>query len=264
MGLQHSFAFNQNTILAIDYLIVAGGGGGGGSYATFGGGGGGAGGLVSGSLNVFRGTQYPITIGVGGAPSIGAGVGQNGSTSSFNDTIVYGGGGGGSYQTFGSAGASGGGNPSTQTSQTPSGNIPGQGNVGGLGTSFQGFVQGGGGGGGSAQAGVSVVIGSVAGNGGSGSLWYDGISRAGGGGGGSGSMGIGIASSGGGNGDGSYGTANTGGGGGGANGNGGGYGGSGVVVIRYSGPQQATGGTVSTISGYTYHTFNSNGTFEKT
>jgi hypothetical protein len=38
-------------------------------------------------------------------------------------------------------------------------------------------------------------------------------------------------------------------------------GGSGVVIIRYSGGQRATGGTVTTVSGYTYHTFTSSGTF---
>jgi hypothetical protein len=63
------------------------------------------------------------------------------------------------------------------------------------------------------------------------------------------------------------GTANTGGGG------GGGYvgsptadsngksGGSGVVIIRYAGAQQGTGGTVTSAGGYTYHTFTSSGTY---
>lgn len=62
---------------------------------------------------------------------------------------------------------------------------------------------------------------------------------------------------------GTAGTANTGGGGG-----GGGYpnsdgqaGGSGVVIIRYPGAQHATGGTVTSSGGYTYHTFTSSGTF---
>jgi hypothetical protein len=38
-------------------------------------------------------------------------------------------------------------------------------------------------------------------------------------------------------------------------------GGSGVVIVRYSGTQRATGGTVTTVGGYTYHTFTSSGTF---
>ena len=59
--------------------------------------------------------------------------------------------------------------------------------------------------------------------------------------------------------------ANTGGGGGGGShynsNNKGGDGGSGIVIVRYSGPQKATGGTISTVAGYTIHTFTSSGTF---
>ena len=59
--------------------------------------------------------------------------------------------------------------------------------------------------------------------------------------------------------------ANTGGGGGGGShynaNNRGGNGGSGIVIVRYSGPQKATGGTISTVAGYTIHTFTSSGTF---
>tara|TARA_R110002153_G_scaffold61938_2_gene166860 strand:- start:207 stop:1073 length:867 start_codon:yes stop_codon:yes gene_type:complete len=38
-------------------------------------------------------------------------------------------------------------------------------------------------------------------------------------------------------------------------------GGSGVIVIRYSGGQVGTGGTVTSAGGYTYHTFTSSGTY---
>jgi hypothetical protein len=38
-------------------------------------------------------------------------------------------------------------------------------------------------------------------------------------------------------------------------------GGSGVVIIRYAGAQRGTGGTVTSAGGFTYHTFNSSGTF---
>ena len=56
--------------------------------------------------------------------------------------------------------------------------------------------------------------------------------------------------------------ANTGGGGSHYNSNNkGGDGGSGIVIVRYSGPQKATGGTISTVAGYTLHTFTSSGTF---
>ena len=59
------------------------------------------------------------------------------------------------------------------------------------------------------------------------------------------------------------GTANTGGGG------GGGKtptytaaaGGSGVVIVRYAGTPRGTGGTITESGGFTYHTFNSSGTF---
>jgi hypothetical protein len=38
-------------------------------------------------------------------------------------------------------------------------------------------------------------------------------------------------------------------------------GGSGIVIIRYSGSQGATGGTVTTSSPFTIHTFTGPGTF---
>jgi hypothetical protein len=40
-----------------------------------------------------------------------------------------------------------------------------------------------------------------------------------------------------------------------------GAGGSGIVIIRYLGAQRGTGGTVTSAGGYTYHTFNSSGTY---
>jgi hypothetical protein len=33
------------------------------------------------------------------------------------------------------------------------------------------------------------------------------------------------------------------------------------VIVRYAGAQVANGGTVSSSGGFTYHTFNSSGTF---
>lgn len=62
--------------------------------------------------------------------------------------------------------------------------------------------------------------------------------------------------------------ANTGGGGGGGSHynatNAGGNGGSGIVIIRYPGPQNATGGTITTVGTDTVHTFLSSGTFTPT
>jgi hypothetical protein len=36
------------------------------------------------------------------------------------------------------------------------------------------------------------------------------------------------------------------------------------VIIRYAGGQRATGGTVTSAGGYTYHTFSTSGTFTYT
>ena len=59
--------------------------------------------------------------------------------------------------------------------------------------------------------------------------------------------------------------ANTGGGGGGGShystNNYGGNGGSGIVIVRYKGPQKATGGTITTVDNETVHTFTSSGSF---
>lgn len=63
---------------------------------------------------------------------------------------------------------------------------------------------------------------------------------------------------------GSDGDANSGFGGGGVNAENqrGGYnGGSGIIMLRYSGPQRGSGGTVTSANGYTIHTFTSSGTF---
>jgi hypothetical protein len=64
------------------------------------------------------------------------------------------------------------------------------------------------------------------------------------------------------------GAANTGGGGGGKGQDGtvptayaGQAGGSGIVIIRYLGPQRAAGGTVTQSGGYVIHTFTTSGTF---
>ena len=65
--------------------------------------------------------------------------------------------------------------------------------------------------------------------------------------------------------DATVGVANTGGGGGGGSGNNTSPhapdGGSGIVIIKYPGPQKATGGTITTVGGSTIHTFTTSGTF---
>jgi hypothetical protein len=64
-------------------------------------------------------------------------------------------------------------------------------------------------------------------------------------------------------GGGESGLTNTGGGGGGGYGANGGTsnGGSGAVLVRYEGPQTATGGTITSSDGFTIHTFTGGGTF---
>tara|TARA_R110000868_G_scaffold24039_8_gene95595 strand:+ start:1001 stop:4954 length:3954 start_codon:yes stop_codon:yes gene_type:complete len=248
----------------IEYLIIAGAGGGGSRHA----GGGGAGGYITGSASIIPLTEYSFVIGAGGNGSIGLGVGTKGNnTTAFSLTAHGGGYGGGSGTNNGGVGGSGGGALGTNgaTGGASSGS---QGFAGGDGVSFNG-----GGGGGASQAGFNGT-GSpyFAGNGGSGSVWLDNVCRAGGGGGASNNNTSrnGLASCGGGAGgsgtNGVAGTANTGGGGGGggilgAGAANGGNGGSGVVILRYAGSQRGTGGTIVQSGGYTYHRFNSSGTY---
>jgi hypothetical protein len=221
----------------LDFLVVAGGGGGGNSNfnnnAVSGGGGAGGyrssvvgessgGGFVAESkLTIITGTNYPVSIGAGGAG--GASVGTSGSkgvnSSFFLMTSEGGGFGAGAPELTavnGGAGGSGGGG-ATRTSGT-SGN-------GGAGSTAQGFA------GGTASGGVN----SAAGGGGAGAVGAT-VTDA------SGAGGAGVASSitgssvtraagGAGNGD-AAGSANTG------NGAGGGNdavrnGGSGVVILKF-------------------------------
>ena len=273
---------------SVEVLVVAGGGGGGANHA----GGGGAGGLIyNTSYPVVQGTAISVTVGNGGSKSTNytttaAGDGQN---SVFGALTAIGGGGGGNRRDsgtagleFGRSGGSGGGGGGQGTDDTPTNTggsgRTGQGNRGGTASFHAGA--GGGGAGGPGQTTSGSLGGSAStcfpGNGGPGLCFT--ISGtpayyAGGGGGGGYISGpfAGVGGSGiGGNGqiDGSQrvdGTANTGSGGGGANGGGnsnGGNGGSGIVIVRYPGPQKATGGnTITTIGGYTIHTFTSSGTF---
>lgn len=93
----------------VEYLIVGGGGGGGGTStgSSWAGGGGGAGGVVHGTATLEPGT-YAVTVGTGGAGSSTNGdggstntQGADGSKSSFNGQVAFGGGGGGSRVTGG-------------------------------------------------------------------------------------------------------------------------------------------------------------------
>ena len=266
---------------AVEVLVIAGGGGGG--VGSNGGGGGGAGGFVyNPSYSLSSLTSVSVTIGAGGAGSTGRGSGANGANSVFGAITATGGGRGGGHGNGGGStspntGGSGGGG---SYSATGAAGVSGQGNTGGSGAQSLGTPtpnDGGGGGGGAGAVGVNAAgSGGPGGAGGAGkSFNISGtpIVYAGGGGGASNNSstisagGTGGGGTGGGNADpnksGTNAIANSGSGGGGGNGGGGnsGAGGSGVVIIRYVGKPKATGGTITSVGGYTIHTFTSSGTF---
>jgi hypothetical protein len=262
-------------LTAVEVLVVAGGGGGGAGTA----GGGGGGGLIyNNNFAVTPGSALTVTVGAGGSGkvySVSNSAGDNGGNSVFGSLTAIGGGGGGNRDSgeVGKNGGSGGGGGGSEGGINGAGTgTSGQGFAGGVGRGGGGGSAGGGGGGagGVGQASPSTGLG---GNGGpglgfdiSGTFTYYG----GGGGGGShtgrSSGGIGGGGAGSQNGP-TYnavaGTTNTGGGGGGgggaAGGQYGGNGGSGIVIVRYPGPQKAIGGTVTSVGGYIIHTFTTTG-----
>ena len=263
---QSGFWQSMNFAYQIDFLVVGGGGGGGGRYMA---GGGGGGGYLAVTDTAGSAAAYAIVVGAGGAGGSAESVpGSNGGNSSFNTTTAIGGGGGGSYSSIinGYSGGSGGGG--SGYSGIGGSGTTGQGNAGG-----NGAVYGAGGGGGASAVGQNGIDTNQGGDGGAGGLWNGNYYAGGGGGGdyqgaggsagGSGVGGNGAAL----NGTPTAGVTNRGGGGGGANGYAGGAailggnGGSGVVIVRYLGSQRASGGTVTSSGGYTYHTFTSSGTF---
>lgn len=235
------------------WYVVVGGGGGGGSF-----GGGGGGGFISNSGYSFPVTpnSYSVVVGGGGIGGAVNGVAKNGTNSSFDSILAYGGGGGGASDNLGNVtirngltGGSGGGAGcqfnSPYTTGFPGNGISGQGFRGGTGLSNALGAGGGGAGEVGAPAGAtgaipthtggyggagthSMIIGILtpyAGGGGGGGYNYRGLGGTGGGGNGGffGSSTTGVA-----------GVANTGGGGGGGGGNTtGAAGGSGVVIVRY-------------------------------
>jgi hypothetical protein len=257
-------SYNLGTY-SVEYLLIAGGGSGGM-------GGGGAGGVIySLAQAVQGGTIYAITIGGGGSQNA-----AGGSSTFIGATAV----GGGSNSNGGSGGGSssaGSGVYGAQYSGTA-----GQGNRGGRGLYLDqngDWFQGGGGGGGAGAAGTDqpYAFDNTAGLGGNGlafTISGASVTYGGGGGGGAGrrtSPG-GGGSGGGGNGGpwnqgnpaaGGNGTVNLGGGGGGSTGNTNlqGAGGAGVCIIRYPGAQRGTGGIITSIGGFTIHTFNSSGNY---
>ena len=273
-----------NSNYSVDTLIIAGGGSGGQGSGNYGGGGG-AGGLVwVQNQGVTVGTLYSIIVGAGGAQQTSNVIGNNGNNSTaFGYTALGGGGGGTQNVTAGANGGSGGGGgyayaggSATQPTHASVYGGPyqiGFGNTGGTGNQSP---NGGGGGGGAGGVGLTATPC----NGGPGlnMSFYFGTTYGASGwfaGGGGGSNQAGYPTPAGGQGGGGTGTiynqstqtAGTDGtgGGGGAGGSTnpiGKKGGDGIVMIRYLGPQRATGGTVYTYNGYTVHVFTAtSGTF---
>jgi hypothetical protein len=251
----------------VDYLVVAGGGGGAKGCRVGGGGAGGyreSSGAASGCYTAsplgacvsalpISATDYPITVGAGGA--IGAtsfSPGSNGANSIFSTITSAGGGGGGGGPNTGSPtdgnglnGGSGGGGAHYircgGTGNSPPVSPP-QGQNGGNGVAAVNAGSGGGGGAGAVGGNASGCVpgtGGVGGNGVATSITGSSVTRAGGGGGGgdSGSQPGGTGGGGASGNPGIAGTANTGGGGGGtidgSDSREGGAGGSGIVIIRY-------------------------------
>jgi len=286
---------------SFDWLVVGGGGGGGCWVGGGGGAGGyrsavpgeASGGGTSAETPLASGALasgvYTVTIGAGGAGSSqgsSAITGASGSNSVLGSITSVGGGRGASWNVpalVSQSGGSGGGINSGQTGGAFAGTA-GQGYAGGIGQGAPNYSGSGGGGAGAVGQNAGP---SGAGNGGVGvqsSINGTATYRAGGGGGGvhtpvpSSTDTVGGAGGGGagieGNdasGTATSGTAGTGGGGGG-HGLGpsavpvsqfstGGAGGSGIVIIRYSGGQRGSGGTVTSSGGYTIHTFTTSGTY---
>lgn len=258
----------------VEYLVVAGGGAGGPRI----GGGGGAGGMLEGSTTVSASTTT-VTVGAGGSSCVaacsGTGTsGQSGGNSVFGSVTAHGGGGGGSKFANGLAGGSGGG--PGHASVTGGAGSAGEGSNGSPFNSTGAPNYGAGGGGGKSAAGT-IGTDNQAGVGGAGqasSITGTSVTYAGGGTAGRKGSGTGLAGGAGGGGQGGTDTVaclpGTDGKGGGGGGRGGDFtvagcdGGNGIVVARYFGAQQATGGTVTTAGGYTIHTFTASGTFTKT
>jgi len=168
----NSGTFTANYITNIEVLVVAGGGGSG----QNGGGGGGAGGCIySNAYPLLAGSNYMVTVGVGGAGAVnGSSVASSGSNSIFATITAAGGGGGASRDSGGAAlsGGSGGGGGGGAAPQITAGTASpaGQGNNGAGGFNSGGNSAGGGGGGysGTGTAGASKQ----GGNGGNG-YWTD-------------------------------------------------------------------------------------------
>jgi len=294
-----SVALTSCALSKVDALIISGGAGGGGGGApnldpgrSGSGGGGGAGTYVIGTdIPLYAGYNKVWVGAIGGG---GQYWGGKGHISGFGTTYTPWAGGGGGYGVYndtgvdGLPGSSGGGAGGSETTARVGGTSEqSPGNIGGNSAPPAAplHASAGGGGGGAASSGSNGLQNTYAGNGGEGVLnpFYIGTINSayicsGGGG-----AYLGVTSSGGGfggtgGGRGAYWTGTgpatdptdaTGFGSGGGGGSGfyvgashnGSNGATGAVIIKYQGPEQATGGTIYSFGGWTYHEFTSNGNF---
>jgi hypothetical protein len=255
--------WDLSSSVQIDYLVVAGGGAGGQGRSTIGtsrAGGGGAGGYIA-TSGIFGVGNYAITVGPGSGGNDGYST-YNGYDSKFEKisgstliTLVQAIGGGMGGSGFGGSGGvgrnggSGGGAGGGSTSATPGGSgVSGQGFAGG---SLPANTNGQKGGGGALGPGTDT--------GGPGTAWLDGQGYCIGGQpapGAEAAPNSDASGSGGGGGawwDGTGPTAATG-----SSGN------NGIVKLRYKGNPIATGGSIETYGGYTWHTFNVSGSYPAT
>lgn len=252
-------------------LLVGGGGGGGGKY----GGGGSGGDVIDEVFLITPSTTYPIVVGSAGTGgSMVSSQGLDGGNTTFSTLTALGGvGGGGGYSAPGANGKNGvTGSGGAGLPNLSPGGIGTTGFNGGKGRYDGGDHAAGGGGAGASQSGVDASVDAkIGGDGGDGTLAFDG-NYYGGGGGGSGAKqgngGIGGIGGLGGGGTGSNiepvaggnATPNTGGGGGGGCRESlGGNGAAGIFKLRYAGFPIFTGGTIVESGGYTTHTFTSSG-----
>ena len=268
--------------LLCDFLCVGGGGGNANNHPYYESGGGaggmrcsgqayqGRGGAAESAVKAVCGQGYPVVIGQGGPSNVAGSPFYDGSPSSVFGFTALGGAKGVYNQANGASGGSGsgaGGDGSgsySGGSGTALNGYDGGGSYNNGGTT--GAKAGGGGGGAGGNGGDNGDNGNQnhGGTGGLGFAWIDGLVYACGGAGGYGaynSQPVGDNAA-------NYpsgGRANA--------GNGGHYnsndasagargqGGDGVTVIRYKGGTRATGGTISSAGGFTYHTFTTAGTF---
>jgi hypothetical protein len=253
----------QPTAAQTNYLVEAlvlagGGGGGGGSSGWRGGGGGGAGGLIIGSTTVSPGQSLSVIVGAGGAGQAPGVNGLNGGNSVFGGWTAYGGGGGGGTGGNGSNGGSGGGGGDSSGTTYGGSGTSGQGYAGGASGGSGTNGSSGASGGGYTGVGIDNDLTQPQSNGyttafrnpDSGATEYIAAGGASGQRGGANMTPIPPANSG-----------HGGPGAGGLSSKYGDSGGSGMVVLKYLGPQRGTGGVVSSKGPYTIHTFTTSGTF---